>query len=110
MQHYSGFGLVKHGLSHHENWQRMWRNPVPKSHYDVIIVGGGQSGHRARARLRLKPPQPIPPTATSEKKKPSAETSLSSSTGNLARFDSCAAPECSFWRSAIVVRPPQGLG
>lgn len=44
MQHYSGFGLVKHGLSHHENWQRMWRNPVPKSHYDVIIVGGGGHG------------------------------------------------------------------
>ena len=28
MQHYSGFGLVKHGLSYHENWQRMWRNPA----------------------------------------------------------------------------------
>ena len=44
MQHYSGFGLVKHGLSHHENWQRMWRNPVPKAQYDVIIVGGGGHG------------------------------------------------------------------
>lgn len=44
MQHYSGFGLVKHGLSYHENWQRMWRNPVPKSQYDVIIVGGGGHG------------------------------------------------------------------
>lgn len=44
MQHYSGFGLVKHGLSHHENWQRMWRNPVPKHEYDVIVVGGGGHG------------------------------------------------------------------
>ena len=44
MQHYSGFGLLKHGLSHHENWQRMWRNPVPKAQYDVIIVGGGGHG------------------------------------------------------------------
>ena len=44
MQHYSGFGLVKHGLSHHENWQRMWRNPAPKREYDIIVVGGGGHG------------------------------------------------------------------
>lgn len=44
MQRYSGFGLAKHTLSHHENWQRVWRNPVPKSKYDVIIVGGGAHG------------------------------------------------------------------
>ncbi len=44
MQHYSGFGLVKHGLSYHENWQRMWRNPAPKRQYDVIVVGGGGHG------------------------------------------------------------------
>ena len=41
MQHYSGFGLLKHSLSHHENWQRMWRTPTPKKVYDVVIVGGG---------------------------------------------------------------------
>ncbi|OLO06324.1 sarcosine oxidase subunit beta [Salinicola sp. MH3R3-1] len=44
MQRYSGFSLVKHALSHHENWQRHWRNPVPKKEYDVIIVGGGGHG------------------------------------------------------------------
>ncbi len=44
MQRYSGFGLVKHALSHHENWQRQWRNPTPKKAYDVIIVGGGGHG------------------------------------------------------------------
>ena len=44
MQHYSGFGLLKHGLSHHENWQRMWRTPTPKKVYDVVIVGGGGHG------------------------------------------------------------------
>lgn len=44
MQKYSGFGLLKHALSHHENWQRVWRNPKPKKHYDVIIVGGGGHG------------------------------------------------------------------
>jgi len=30
MQRYSGFGLFKHSLSHHENWQKMWRTPTPK--------------------------------------------------------------------------------
>ena len=44
MQKYSGFGLIKHALSHHENWQRVWRNPTPKKKYDVIIVGGGGHG------------------------------------------------------------------
>lgn len=44
MQKYSGFGLLKHSLSHHENWQRVWRNPTPKKHYDVIVVGGGGHG------------------------------------------------------------------
>ena len=44
MQRYSGFGLAKHALTHNENWQRMWRNPVPKKKYDVIIVGGGGHG------------------------------------------------------------------
>lgn len=44
MQKYSGFGLLKHALSHHENWQRVWRNPTPKKKYDVVIVGGGGHG------------------------------------------------------------------
>lgn len=44
LNRYSGFGLVKHALAHHENWQRVWRNPKPKKKYDVIIVGGGGHG------------------------------------------------------------------
>jgi len=44
MEKYSGFGLFKHSLSFHENWQRVWRNPKPKKKYDVIIVGGGGHG------------------------------------------------------------------
>src|SRR5580765_6344417 len=44
MQRYSGFGLFKHSLSHHENWQKMWRTPTPKKVYDVVIVGGGGHG------------------------------------------------------------------
>ncbi|GLQ75654.1 sarcosine oxidase subunit beta family protein [Vibrio penaeicida] len=44
MSKYSGFGLFKHALTYHENWQRVWRNPKPKKAYDVIIVGGGGHG------------------------------------------------------------------
>jgi len=44
MQQYSGFGLLKHSLSFHENWQRVWTNPVAKKHYDIIIIGGGGHG------------------------------------------------------------------
>ncbi|MCL4758074.1 MAG: sarcosine oxidase subunit beta family protein [Rhodocyclaceae bacterium] len=44
MEKHSGFGLIRHGLSHHEHWPRMWRNPEPKPRYDVIIVGGGGHG------------------------------------------------------------------
>ncbi len=36
--------FVKHSLSHHENWQRAWRNPTPKKRYDVIVIGGGGHG------------------------------------------------------------------
>ncbi|MFT2110645.1 sarcosine oxidase subunit beta family protein [Marinomonas sp. 2405UD68-3] len=44
MQRYSGFGLLKHSFTHHENWQRTWRNPTPKKKYDVIVIGGGGHG------------------------------------------------------------------
>jgi sarcosine oxidase subunit beta len=44
MKGFSGFGLLKHAFSHQERWQRMWRNPVPKKKYDIIVVGGGGHG------------------------------------------------------------------
>lgn len=44
MKRYSLFSLAQNALSYHEQWQRVWRNPTPKSHYDAIIVGGGGHG------------------------------------------------------------------
>ena len=41
---YSIGSILKNSLSNNENWGKMWRNPNPKKHYDVIIVGGGGHG------------------------------------------------------------------
>ncbi len=41
---YSVFSLLKNTLSGHRNWTPAWREPDPKKHYDVIIVGGGGHG------------------------------------------------------------------
>ncbi|QRY67863.1 sarcosine oxidase subunit beta family protein [Ensifer sp. PDNC004] len=41
---YSAFSLVRNALSGNLNWKPHWRQPQPKSHYDVIIVGGGGHG------------------------------------------------------------------
>ena len=35
---YSIASIVKNSLSNNERWEKMWRNPNPKKHYDVIIV------------------------------------------------------------------------
>jgi len=44
MTRFSGFGLIKQAWQHQENWQRMWRSPKPRAHYDFIVVGGGGHG------------------------------------------------------------------
>ncbi|MDI7860654.1 sarcosine oxidase subunit beta family protein [Rhizobiaceae bacterium n13] len=41
---YSAFSIVKQALSGNRNWAPAWREPQPKAHYDVIIVGGGAHG------------------------------------------------------------------
>ncbi|MDH3451940.1 MAG: FAD-dependent oxidoreductase, partial [Gammaproteobacteria bacterium] len=41
---YSIFSLARNALSHHENWQAVWRSPPPKKSYDVVVVGGGGHG------------------------------------------------------------------
>ena len=44
MVEYSVFSLISNALSGHKNWGRAWRDPEPKKHYDVIIIGGGGHG------------------------------------------------------------------
>ncbi|HEX6415310.1 MAG TPA: sarcosine oxidase subunit beta family protein [Burkholderiales bacterium] len=44
MQRYSLVGLMRNAFSGHRRWQRAWRNPEPKPHYDAVIVGGGGHG------------------------------------------------------------------
>ncbi len=41
---YSGFKVIKEALSGHKGWKPVWREPEPKKHYDIIIVGGGGHG------------------------------------------------------------------
>ena len=41
---YSIFSLAKAALSGHKGWTRAWRDPQPKKHYDVVIIGGGGHG------------------------------------------------------------------
>jgi methylglutamate dehydrogenase subunit A len=41
---FSGFKVIKEALSGHKGWGPQWRNPEPKSHYDIIIIGGGGHG------------------------------------------------------------------
>ena len=44
MQRYSALSLLRGGLNGQKSWQRAWRDPAPKAHYDVIIIGGGGHG------------------------------------------------------------------
>ncbi len=44
MSNFSIFSIARNAVSHHENWQKQWRSPAPKSSYDAIIVGGGGHG------------------------------------------------------------------
>ena len=44
MTRYSIFSLLRGAREHHENWPRAWRDPEPKAAYDVIIIGGGNTG------------------------------------------------------------------
>ncbi len=41
---YSIFSLLRESLRGHRTWAPAWREPEPKSAYDVIVVGGGGHG------------------------------------------------------------------
>ncbi|MFN3744801.1 MAG: sarcosine oxidase subunit beta family protein [Hyphomicrobiaceae bacterium] len=41
---YSIFAVLREGLSGGRGWTPAWREPEPKAHYDVVIVGGGGHG------------------------------------------------------------------
>ena len=43
-QRYSIFSLVGGAFTGHRNWRKAWRNSEPKTHYDVVIIGGGGHG------------------------------------------------------------------
>ncbi len=44
MKRYSALRLLSAGLSGQRSWNRAWRDPAPRPHYDFLIIGGGGHG------------------------------------------------------------------
>jgi methylglutamate dehydrogenase subunit A len=44
MSRYSALGLLRGALNGQKHWQPAWRDPEPKAHYDIIVIGGGGHG------------------------------------------------------------------
>jgi sarcosine oxidase, subunit beta len=41
---FSILSLARNALTGHQNWQKQWRSPEPRTGYDVLIIGGGGHG------------------------------------------------------------------
>lgn len=41
---FSGWKIFKEGITGNKGWTPHWRDPQPKSEYDVVIIGGGGHG------------------------------------------------------------------
>ena len=41
---YSGLNVLAQGLRGNTGWKPAWRDPDPKSEYDIVIIGGGGHG------------------------------------------------------------------
>jgi heterotetrameric sarcosine oxidase beta subunit len=41
---YSGFKVFTEGLTGNKGWKPVWRDPEPKSEYDIVLIGGGGHG------------------------------------------------------------------
>ncbi|WP_109468143.1 sarcosine oxidase subunit beta family protein [Albibacillus kandeliae] len=41
---FSGLRILKEGLTGNRGWTPHWRDPAPKSEYDIVIIGGGGHG------------------------------------------------------------------
>ena len=44
MTRYSALGLLRGVFNGQSHWQPAWRDPEPKTNYDVVIIGGGGHG------------------------------------------------------------------
>ena len=44
MTRYSAWSVFKNGLTGQTGWDRAWRDPEPRPHYDVVVVGAGLHG------------------------------------------------------------------
>ena len=44
MKRYSAFAIAREAVRYHTGWERAWRSPEPKPHYDVIVIGAGGHG------------------------------------------------------------------
>jgi len=41
---FSGWQVLRQGLTGNKGWTPQWRNPDPKTEYDIVIIGGGGHG------------------------------------------------------------------